>query len=318
MDPQTNQPVNYDRQLMSIHLPENSDVSNRSAILFVRGTGKSLDYFYDNAVDAAKAGYVAATIDFRRYYGYGENSQHMPDQLEDIRCAIQYLKSNSNRLDFNPDNIGVVGYSIGAITSQMAIYANASELPNNANYSSRCLAPEQDTSVKAFVSMSGASDGVRVFAEGVGSSRAMLKQYVGLNENDDMSFVGKLYNPETKTWSQNLNSTQQALVNKVSKYSPLKYIDDSITTYFMHGIIDQTISCKHSIENWKAATPEVANPKVASYLYLGGNDHNWGDYKLGEKAQARKRYMAFFDHYVAGKAITDPALFVNSDESKCL
>ena len=71
----------------------------------------------------AAAGFVVAAIDFRQ----GPVHQH-PAASCDVVNALQWLRSNADRLDIDPNNIGITGSSSGG---HLALYAS---IPLNASH----------------------------------------------------------------------------------------------------------------------------------------------------------------------------------------
>ena len=62
----------------------------------------------------ARQGYVSASIGYRLAPNY-----QFPVQVEDVKCAIRYLRANSKKFNIDPNHIGALGYSAGAHLSMM-------------------------------------------------------------------------------------------------------------------------------------------------------------------------------------------------------
>ncbi|HBV65261.1 MAG TPA: alpha/beta hydrolase [Rhodopirellula sp.] len=62
----------------------------------------------------AKQGYVSASVGYRL-----APSHRFPAQVEDVKCAIRYLRANCEKFNLDPNQIGAVGYSAGAHLSMM-------------------------------------------------------------------------------------------------------------------------------------------------------------------------------------------------------
>lgn len=56
----------------------------------------------------ADRGFVVVSLDYR----LGPR-EHWPDQIEDVKCAIRYLRANAHRLRIDPTEIGAWGQSAG-------------------------------------------------------------------------------------------------------------------------------------------------------------------------------------------------------------
>lgn len=57
----------------------------------------------------AARGYVAASVNYRLAPDHA-----FPAQLQDVSCAVRWLRRNAQRLDVDPDRIGAMGSSAGA------------------------------------------------------------------------------------------------------------------------------------------------------------------------------------------------------------
>lgn len=86
----------------------------RPAIVFVHGGGwrsgdKRRGYFLQGAKDFAQKGYVCVTINYRL-----TQEAPFPACIEDVKCAVRWLRANAKKYNINPDKIGGYGNSAGA------------------------------------------------------------------------------------------------------------------------------------------------------------------------------------------------------------
>jgi acetyl esterase/lipase len=63
---------------------------------------------------AAKHGFVAATVSYRL-----APKHRFPAQVEDVKCAVRYLRSHASELKIDPDHFGAIGISAGAHLAMM-------------------------------------------------------------------------------------------------------------------------------------------------------------------------------------------------------
>jgi acetyl esterase/lipase len=63
---------------------------------------------------AAAHGYVSATVSYRF-----APKHRFPAQIEDVKCAVRYLRANAQPLKIDPNRIGAMGISAGAHLSMM-------------------------------------------------------------------------------------------------------------------------------------------------------------------------------------------------------
>jgi acetyl esterase/lipase len=62
----------------------------------------------------AQKGYVAATVQYRLC-----PKHRFPAQVEDVKCAVRYLRAHADEHKINPTLLGAVGFSAGAHLSMM-------------------------------------------------------------------------------------------------------------------------------------------------------------------------------------------------------
>lgn len=96
-------------------------------LIFVHGGGWGSGSRFDNGFDteiktASERGYVAATIDYRLASkdASGNPVFPWPAQIQDLKCAVRWLKSRSAAFNLDPDSITVMGVSAGGHLAAMA------------------------------------------------------------------------------------------------------------------------------------------------------------------------------------------------------
>ena len=68
----------------------------------------SKDYYDPIIQQIAGHGYVAATVEYRLAPKY-----KWPAQIEDVKCAVRYLRAHAKELNINPEKIAAIGDSAG-------------------------------------------------------------------------------------------------------------------------------------------------------------------------------------------------------------
>jgi acetyl esterase/lipase len=103
----------------------------------------------------AARGFVVVSLDYR----LGPGSQ-WPDQIEDVKCAVRYLRANAQRLHIYPSEIGAWGESAGGHLVSLLASAGPS-----AGWD---IGPYRGTSsrVEAVVDMAGPSDLLTMGSQG--------------------------------------------------------------------------------------------------------------------------------------------------------
>lgn len=105
---------------LDIMQPENfGEAGLRPAIVIVHGGGwaggsKTVDVYRGLMMDYTLQGYVTLNVEYRLTGEAG-----FPACIEDVKCAIRWLKAHAAELRVDPDRIGVYGHSAGAHLSLM-------------------------------------------------------------------------------------------------------------------------------------------------------------------------------------------------------
>jgi acetyl esterase/lipase len=99
---------------LDLAVPENFGGDRRPAIVIVHGggwrAGSKQDRPYRSMlVDYALKGYVTISIDYRLL-----NEAPFPACIDDVRCAVRWLRAHAEEYGADPDRIGVYGHSAGA------------------------------------------------------------------------------------------------------------------------------------------------------------------------------------------------------------
>lgn len=123
------------------------------AVVIIHGGGwRSGDKYrereYVSGTTLAKAGYLAVSINYELKAG-----KRWPNNLQDCKNAVRWLRKNADELGVDPDRIGVMGGSAGGHLALMVAYT-----PNHPKLSSNDLYPGISDHVSACVNMYGISD----------------------------------------------------------------------------------------------------------------------------------------------------------------
>ena len=118
--------------VLDMATPQFGPQKNRPAILIIHGggwnAGSKNDIVYRALmVDYAMKGYVVANMNYRL-----TREAPFPACIEDVRCAIRWMKANADKLGIDPDRIGTYGHSAGGHLSLMAGVAADSKAFNDA------------------------------------------------------------------------------------------------------------------------------------------------------------------------------------------
>ena len=132
------------------------------AIVFIHGGGwyqGSRQGYRGQIQEAARKGYVAATISYRLMQ-FDESEKEtttatpiFPAQIHDAKAAIRWLRANAEKYNLDPDRIGVTGGSAGGHLSLLVGLTDPA-----ANLEGESGNPEQSSRVQAVVNVFGPTD----------------------------------------------------------------------------------------------------------------------------------------------------------------
>jgi len=105
--------------VLDLAQPQFGPQTNRPAILIIHGGGWSAgsknDLVYRALmIDYAMKGYVVANANYRL-----TQEAPMPACIEDVRCAVRWMKVHASQLGIDPERIGTYGHSAGGHLSLM-------------------------------------------------------------------------------------------------------------------------------------------------------------------------------------------------------
>ncbi|HCI81291.1 MAG TPA: esterase [Ktedonobacter sp.] len=170
-----------DPQLMDIYTPSSSKNTAMPLVEMVHGGGWTggvrggLDSIGPlPEVPAAMlgllaAGFVVTSIDYRLAPQF-----KFPDNIEDVKCSIRYLRANANQYHIDPNRIGLMGASAGGHLVSLAGLAGQDAGWDIGEYT------DQSSSVQAVVDMFGPE----YIASGVGDPAIGNPTIFGSNPNE--------------------------------------------------------------------------------------------------------------------------------------
>lgn len=95
--------------------------------------------------EMAKLGYVGATVQYRFC-----PEHKFPAQVEDVKCAVRFLRAHADQYGIDPERIGAIGFSAGAHLSMMLGTMDADDgMEGEGGW------PDQSSKVQAVVSYFG-------------------------------------------------------------------------------------------------------------------------------------------------------------------
>jgi acetyl esterase/lipase len=99
---------------LDLAMPENFGTTPRPAIVIVHGggwrAGSKKDLVYrDLLLDYAFQGYLTISVEYRF-----DQEAAFPACIEDVKCAVRWLRAHAKEYHVDPDRIGAFGHSAGA------------------------------------------------------------------------------------------------------------------------------------------------------------------------------------------------------------
>lgn len=144
---------------MDIYVPKQATATNRLPVVIYLPGGSfkaaPRSWVQPSAMELAQSGYVTAAVEYRvrpeETVSYAAPDKALPvilDAQHDVQAAVRFLRANADKYNLDPNRVGVVGISAGAITALYVGY-NYEDPGDSGNpgYSSR---------VQAVVSIAGA------------------------------------------------------------------------------------------------------------------------------------------------------------------
>lgn len=122
-------------------------------------------------------GYAAASIDYRLA---SAPRNVFPAAVEDVRCAVRWLRSNAERFAIDPARIAAMGISAGGHLAAMLGTAEEVE-----GLDGECPLQEVSPAVSAVVAVAGPHD-IRTAGALDPSQRGMVENFLGVRPEDDM------------------------------------------------------------------------------------------------------------------------------------
>ena len=118
------------------------------------------------------SGFLVISVNYR----LGDYQTKFPAMIEDVKCAVRYLRAHSAEYNLDPDNIGVIGASAGGHLVALLGTADESAGWDVGEYL------EQSSKVQAVVVISGISDFTSNIPSGLNTS--IFGSGIEISDND--------------------------------------------------------------------------------------------------------------------------------------
>ncbi|MGJ8724843.1 MAG: alpha/beta hydrolase fold domain-containing protein [Roseibacillus sp.] len=257
------------KEKLDLYLPQPRQEDLPSpAVVIIHGGGwvkgdKNREREFVTGTTLAQAGYVCISINYET-----RKDRRWPNNLHDCKNAVRWLRVNAEKLNIDPEHIGVIGGSAGGHLAMMVAYT-----PNHPKLSSNDLYPGISDHVNACINMYGISD--------------LLTRKVTTEDGTPTE--------ELKGHRLFSQSREEAPL-KWRNASPVTYVnEDSPPTLTFHGTTDTTVDRDQSKELHEALREVGAE---STLKLIKGANHAW---PLKTKSFDHTPTMvAFFDRHLKG------------------
>jgi acetyl esterase/lipase len=238
---------------LDIARPEKAD-KRLPCIVVIHGGGWRAGNFkvhVPQIFDFARHGYVSATVQYRLV-----PAARWPAQIEDVKCAVRYLRANAEKYGIDKERFGAVGFSAGAHLSMLLGTMDKKDGLEGSGGSAG-----ESSKVQAVVSYFGPTDLAQDFPDNVD---AMLHDFLSGAPNE------------------------KAEAYKAA--SPITYIDkDDAPILHFQGTKDRLVPYAQGYLLADAMTKAGLGGRVEMLI---GADHGWGGAELLRTVAESK---VFFD-----------------------
>jgi acetyl esterase/lipase len=182
----------------------------RPVLIFIHGggwkKGKKEDYLL-YLIAFAQKGYITASISYRLV-----PQARYPAAVEDVKCAVRWIRAHAHDYLIDPDKIAVIGGSAGGHLALMIGYS-----PDVSGLDGECSADSVSSRVQAVVDLYGPAD--------------LTTEYARTHKTT-LGFFGQTYDSIPELYAQ---------------ASPAMYITaDDPPTLIFHGTIDELVPVSQS------------------------------------------------------------------------
>jgi acetyl esterase/lipase len=209
----------------------------------------------------AEHGYLAVCINYRT-----ATEDPYPAQVQDVKCAVRWLRANAARYRVDPERIAALGFSAGGHLACLAGSLDARELEGNGGHA------EQSSRLRAVISYYGMLDLQRLHDR---CQRGELPWTQRLALSTSLqTFVG---------------GPAQELPERLRKVSPIEHVSAGTPpTLLIHGTADKVMPLEQS-ERYEARLKQ-ANVETR-LVTLAGAPHNFEVFHTDRALQELVRFL---------------------------
>lgn len=220
--------------LLDIARPEKASKSPCIVVIHGGGwRGGNFKQHDSHILEFARRGYVSATVQYRLV-----PKGTYPAQIEDVKCAVRFLRANAEKYGIDKDRIGAIGFSAGAHLSMLlGTMDKADGLEGDGGNA------DQSSKVQAVVAYFGPTDLTQPdFPDVV---KTMLNDLVGGKVADKLD-VAKSASPITYVDSDDAPTLiYQGTKDRLVPYTQATLMADAMTKAGMPGRVELLLGADH-------------------------------------------------------------------------
>jgi acetyl esterase/lipase len=222
-------------------------------VMFIHGggwAGGRKDDHKPQIIEAANRGFASVSV------GYRLAPKHkFPAQVEDVKCAVRWLRAHAAELNIKTEEIGAVGFSAGAHLAMMLGTMDAGDgLEGTGGWA------DQSSKVQRVVAFFGPTD--------------LLGEYPPVSQEIVKNFIG---------------GTKSELREQYRLASPITYVNTGdASMLLLQGTEDPLVPFEQAYFMVQALTKAKVPGKVN---FIVGASHGWGGKTLEETVQAMWEFL---------------------------
>ena len=231
----------------------------RPAIVFIHGGGWAAGnraHHRGHIQEAARRGFVSVTVTYRLATDKGNQ---FPAQVEDVKCAVRWLRAQAKELNVDPKRIGAIGFSAGAHLAMML-----GTMDKGDGLEGKGGSADQSSKVQAVVSYFGPTDLTREYPP---TSKAIVREFIG--------------------------GSKEEKADAYKKASPITYVNAGDAPMLLfQGTKDVLVPYEQAFVMAQALSKAGVPGRVELLL---GRNHGWGGKEITRTVEAS---WTFFDRYL--------------------
>jgi acetyl esterase/lipase len=219
---------------LDIARPEKAD-KRLPCIVVIHGGGWRAGNFKAHVpqiFEFAKQGYVSATVQYR-LVPVGQ----WPAQIEDVKCAVRYLRANAEKYGIDKERFGAIGFSAGAHLSMLLGTMDKKDGLEGSGGN-----PNESSKVQAVVSYFGPTDLSQDFPDNVDT---MLYEFLD-GKRDEKAAAFKAASPITYIDKDDAPILHfQGTKDRLVPYNQAYLLSDAMTKAGLGGRVELLIGADH-------------------------------------------------------------------------